>query len=151
VGSALLLGLMLASSGEDKIVRLWDVHDGKMHRIMQGHEMGCGQLLLIKGQRLLGSHDQTINLGYRYWSSLKNLAGTSRMGMVNCLYSDGKTLVSGGDDSSVVVGCKYWSSLESISGHSNGVWSSTFSPQGTMLASVSNDKDYAGILALVEF
>jgi len=65
-------------------------------------EMGCGQLLLItQGTTLAsGSHDQTINLGYgNTGQALKNLAGTSRMGMVNCLYSDGKTLVSGGDDS----------------------------------------------------
>jgi WD40 repeat protein len=91
----------LASSGQDKTIKLWDVATGKAKDTLMGHTGTVGCLAYSRDGKTLasGSFDKTIKL----WDVATSKEGDTLKGHTNRVlalaYSrDGKMLASGGDD-----------------------------------------------------
>ncbi len=146
-------GSMLASSSADHTAKLWDVASGRELRTLRGHGDGVDTVTFAPDGRSLatGSDDKTIKL----WDVasgrlIRTLTGNS--GSVNSVAfsPDGRTLASGsGDLGADGVGnanaVKLWdvergTLTRTILGHAKWVTAVTFSPDGTLLASASDDR-----------
>ncbi len=148
---------ILASGSADQTVRLWDVSTGQVLRTISGHTDGVWSVAFSPDNHILasGSHDQTVKLwDVSTGQILRTLQGHNWVWSI-AFDLQGKVLASGSADQIV----RLWDIntgqiLRTISGHSNGIWSVAFShaslgeakphpqlaPQGTTLASVSDDQ-----------
>jgi len=137
-------GTLLATSGYDGLVRIWDVatrqpkHDLKKHK-------GWARTVAFSpdGKRLAsGGEDGSVIL----WDAtsgaeLKSIA--AHEGGVLCLAfsPDGATLASGGSDKAV----KLWNPADGserakLQGHGDTVWAVAYAPDGALLASGGADR-----------
>ncbi|MBF0322007.1 MAG: pentapeptide repeat-containing protein [Magnetococcales bacterium] len=94
-------GTLLASTGDDRTIRLWDVHRGVLLRTLMAHNDGVWSVVFSPdGTRLAsGSEDHTIRL----WDAaagtpLRTLAGHDSWVTSVAFSPDGKRLLSGGRD-----------------------------------------------------
>ncbi|MBT6493402.1 MAG: hypothetical protein HOL01_02510, partial [Planctomycetaceae bacterium] len=138
-------GKMLASSGYDKTVRLWDVATGKEVAKLEGHSAAVRSVSFSPdGKRLAsGSSDRTIKVwdveARKELTTLKGHTGSIR---AVAFSPDRKTLASASEDKTI----KLWevsSDGDSVAaeprstlpGHNGMVWCLAFSPGGKTLAS----------------
>ncbi|MEH1863607.1 MAG: ribosome assembly protein 4, partial [Nostoc sp.] len=137
-------GQRLASTSDDKTIKLWDVATSKAVQTLTGHSSAVSSVVFSPdGQRLASaSHDNTIKL----WDIATGKAVQTLTGHSSAVYSvvfspDGQRLASASDDKTI----KLWDvatgkAVQTLTGHSSAVNSVVFSPDGQRLASASNDK-----------
>ncbi len=135
-------GKTLASGGGDKTVRLWNANTGENFQTLEGHQSWIGSVAFSPDGNILasGSSDKTVRL----WSTntgqhLQTLVGhQSWIGSV-VFSPDGNTLASGSSDKTV----RLWNAKTGEHLQTFDVLSSdiSFSPDWTMIASVSYDLD----------
>jgi WD40 repeat protein len=136
-------GKILASAGNDKIVKLWDIKLGRELHTLNGHQKDVNSVSYSPNGKILASasDDQTIKL----WDAvsgreLRTLRG-HRGGVTKISYSpDGKTLASSSLDKTV----KLWNietghEIRTLTGHKKFVINVRYSPNGRILASTSGD------------
>jgi WD40 repeat protein len=136
-------GKILASAGNDKMVKLWDVKSGRKLRTLSGHQKDVNSVSYSPNGKTLASasDDQTIKL----WdavsgSELRTLRG-HRGGITKISYSsDSKTLASSSLDKTI----KLWDietghEIRTLNGHKKFVTNVRFSPNKRILASTSGD------------
>ncbi|MEH2166794.1 MAG: CHAT domain-containing protein [Nostoc sp.] len=138
-------GNMLASTSNDKTVKLWK-RDGTLLKTLKGHHAGVSDVAISPdGQTLASaSEDNTIKLWKRDGTLLKTLEGHQARVSGVAFSPDGQTLASASDDWTV----KLWRVshnkipvlLTTLKGHENSVNAVAFSPDGNTIASASADK-----------
>ncbi|MDR3480845.1 MAG: pentapeptide repeat-containing protein [Burkholderiaceae bacterium] len=136
-------GRMLASTGVDGTVSLWDGASGEALRTLSGHEASVTSCAWSPDGHMLASagSDGTVRL----WDgasgeALRTLSGHQDW-VTSCAWSpDGRMLASSGSDGTV----RLWDgasgeALRTLSCHGNSVMSCAWSPDGRMLASSAHD------------
>lgn len=151
---------LLASGSADDTVTLWDVHTGQLLKTLQGHTDEVHSVAFNPDGSLLasGSHDYTIKLWDVHTGQLlKTLQGHTDQVWSVSFSPDGSLLASGSYDYTI----KLWDVgktqsepeecsanravgisgqlLKTLQGHSNRVLCVAFNPDGTLLASGSQD------------
>jgi WD40 repeat protein len=134
---------ILATSGQDKTIRLWDVFTGNLEKTLTGHTGVVHSLSFSPDGLTLvsGSGDRTIrfwdvNTG-RHFHTLTGHEGSVR----SIAFSpDGQTLATGSPDNTI----RFQNVSKSrhsftLIGHKWGIYSVAFSPDGRTLASGSGD------------
>ncbi|MBU0509930.1 caspase family protein [bacterium] len=135
-------GQTLASGGQDKTTRLWDVKSGRELRTLTEHSWAVFSVAFSPdGQTLAsGSHDKTIKLwDVKKGREFRTLTGHS--GMESIAFSpDGQTLASGNANRTIQLwDVKTGQKLQTLKGQSAEVRSIAFSPDGQTFASGSQD------------
>jgi WD40 repeat protein len=137
-------GKTLASAGNDKTVKLWDVATGQMRASLPGHTSAVYAVVFSPDGKTLASasHDNLVKL----WDAATGRERASLPGHTSAVYAvafspDGKTLASAGNDNRV----KLWDvatgqERATLQGHTRWVISVVFSSDGKTLASGSGDR-----------
>ena len=140
-------GRTLASSSDDKTVRLWDARTRKpLGEPLRGHQSRVGSVAFSPDGRMLASagDDQTIRL----WDASSHkplgepLRGHKGPVLGVAFSPDGRTLASSGQDQTV----RLWDARTHealrgpLRGHDGAVFSVAFSPDGRTLASAGADQ-----------
>ncbi|BAZ48898.1 WD-40 repeat-containing protein [Nostoc sp. NIES-4103] len=135
---------ILATSGANREIYLWQVENGQQILTFKGHRGFVRSVTFSPDGQILasGSDDQTVRL----WSinsgqCLQTLEGHSDRVQSVAFSPDGQTLASGSDDQTI----RLWNAttgqlLEVLQGHTSQVRSVAFSPDGQTLVSGSNDQ-----------
>jgi WD40 repeat protein len=136
-------GTLLATTSDDRTVRLWRVPDGAAHAVLSGHTGGVWDCAFSPDGALLatGSHDGTVRL-WRVPDGATHLVLSGHIGGVwDCAFSpDGTLLATAGEDATV----RLWQLPEgaqraALGGHTSAIWGCGFSPDGMLLATASHD------------
>jgi WD40 repeat protein len=138
-------GRILASSGDDKTIRLWDIPTGREIGTIKEPSSLCSSVTSVTfspdGKILAsGGNDDIIKLwdvGTR--QAISTLKGHSRPLETLAFSSDGKTLASSGLDYIKLWDVQSGQSLHTLTGHQVSAQSLTFSPDNRILASGSRD------------
>jgi WD40 repeat protein len=140
-------GAWVASGGDDRIVRCWDVQNGQLHASLQGHTQEITDLAFSPDGTIVasGGRDQTIRL----WA----LADQSRMAEADqggyilsesalqlAFRPDGAVLASGFDPQICLWEVATGKLQQRLSGHTGMISALAFSPDGGTLASASYDQ-----------
>jgi WD40 repeat protein/energy-coupling factor transporter ATP-binding protein EcfA2 len=139
-------GRMLASSGVDRTVRLWDVRTGKqLGARLTGHSGTVTSVAFSPDGHTLASSgaDRTVRLWHRRTHRQLGVPLTGHSGTVTSVAfsPDGRTLASAGKDDTI----RLWDVRTHrqlggpLTGHSGTVTSVAFSPDGRTLASGGKD------------
>src|SRR5262249_23817197 len=140
------------SGGEDQVVRIWDVAEGKLLQRCKGHEGAIFSLAFTKDGRTLASGSgwsprtggkKEAN-ALRLWevATGKQLAkwGDCGEGIVAIYFStDERTLISAGEGSIRQWDIATKQEIEQFAGHSSWVGALAFSPNGKQLATGGGD------------
>jgi WD40 repeat protein len=137
------LGGLLASSGQDNVVKLWDINSGNCVRTLQGHSDWIESVAWSPNGMTLasGSNDHTVRLwDIRNGQCSHILQGHKGEIWSVAFSSDGSTLVSGSADQTV----KLWDTSDglcrqTLQGYMNPVSAIAFSLDGKTLVSGSHD------------
>ncbi|KAI8710415.1 NACHT domain-containing protein [Fusarium sp. LHS14.1] len=137
-------GQRLASSSDDRTVKIWDTATGACLQTLKGHSSGVTSVVFsTDGQRLASSsHDKTIKI----WDTatgayLQKLEGHNYSVRSVVFSADVQRLASSSNDRTV----KIWdiasgACLQTLEGHGGWVWSVVFSADSQRLASSSDDR-----------
>ncbi len=134
-------GKLLASSSEDKLIKLWNA-DGTPLRTIEGHTAGVRGISFSPDGKTLASAsvDNTIKLWSIDGQLLKTLRGHTAAVRSVSFNPDGQIIASTSTDKTI----KLWSIdgrlLRTLQGHDETVRNISFSPDGKTLASASKDK-----------
>jgi WD40 repeat protein/serine/threonine protein kinase len=146
-------GRKLASAGEDRVVKVWDLVSGRMLQSFAVHNDAVWGLAFDRDGKLLasGSRDGTVALwDVERGTELRALHGHSHLPSRVQFSPDGKTLAAGGEQGVVTV----WDAASGrprmpLPGHSGAVRCVAFSRSGNLLAAGGDNKtvlvhDFAG-------
>ena len=100
-------GKILASSGNDQTIILWDVQTGACIHTLSGHHMGVWSVAFSPDGRTIAgaSHDKTIKLWDVQTGFCINTLAQHSKGVWSVVFSaDGQHLISGSKDETI----KYW-------------------------------------------
>lgn len=137
------IGTLLASTGEDMTVRLWQGAAATSVRTLVGHSEWGRCVAFSPDGALLASagDDRTVRL----WQAatgeaIRTLTGHTGPVMGVAFSPDGRLIASAGFDHTV----RLWETgtcmpARMLTGHTEGVWAVTFSADGSLLASASDD------------
>lgn len=153
-------GTTIATCSIDQTVRLWDVRTGECLKILQGHTIPVWSVTWNPNSTMIasGSIDQTVRLwDVRTGECLKILQGHTNSVRSVAWSPDGTTIASGSEDYTV----RFWGvspktlrdcpggtalphdlggqCLKTLRGHTNSVRAVAWSPDGTTIASGSDD------------
>lgn len=132
------------ASGDDKIIRLWDLNTQKVLATLSEHSQAVKSVAYSSDGKILAtaSDDQTIKLwDLNQFQEICTLVGHSHAVKSVAFSPDGQILASGSWDKTV----KLWDvntskEIFTLTGHKLQVSSVAFSPQGQLLASASFDR-----------
>jgi WD40 repeat protein len=137
-------GKTIASSGDERTIKLWNLATGKQVSSLNGHFQQVNVVAISPDGKFLvsGSDDNTIkiwNLATR--KQIRTLQGHSDSVHALAISADSQTLVSGSDDNTI----KIWDlatgeQIRTLVGHTFWVRSVAISPDSVILASGSFDK-----------
>ena len=146
-------GKILASGSDDETVKLWDVETNTNIATLEGHTDRVSSVAFSPDGKILASGGGTFDETVKLWDVETNTNTATLEGHMDGASSvafspDGKILASGVGDAffpeffstSSDNRVKLWDvtsgePIASLGGHTGEVWSVTFSPDGTMLAS----------------
>jgi WD40 repeat protein len=137
-------GKIIASGGNDMVVKLWDTETGNLIRKLVNHTGFVHSLTFSHDGKLLVSGNSDTNIVIWNVTSgevIKVL--TDHTGMVSdvAFSPNGKLLASGSWDFTIKVwNTVDWTEVETFTAHDNFVDSVHFSPDGKLLASGSDDR-----------
>lgn len=137
-------GKTIASSGDDRNIKLWNLSTGTEIATLRGHTARVNVVAISPNGKILasGSDDNTIKIwNFKTGKLLTTLTDHSDAVHTLAISRDGQTLVSGSDDKTV----KVWNLatgelIHSFRGHRYWVRSVAISPDGMTIASGSFDK-----------
>ncbi|KAK0465399.1 WD40 repeat-containing protein [Desarmillaria tabescens] len=136
-------GSILASSGADRIIKLWDAYTGEILRTLSGHDQGISDIAWSPDGEFLASasDDKTIKI----WSMDQGVEVKTLTGHTNFVFAvnynpHSNLLVSGGFDETVRV----WdvargTCMKVLPAHSDPVTSVSFNHDGTLIVSCAMD------------
>lgn len=137
-------GRLLASAGDDRVVRLWDAQRGAALRELMGHASGVLAVAISRDGQIVaaGALDGTIRLwNEETGQELRVLKGHTAAVTGVAFSPDGKLLASASNDHSV----RLWEvasgrEVQNLRGHRGDVSTVAFAPSGRMLASAGLDQ-----------
>ncbi len=137
-------GGRLATGGNDKTIKLWDVGTGKLLGSLRGHGYAINAVAYSPDGKWLASAG--IDGSVRLWDPKNGLQRGALWGYGYSFYTiafspDAKMLAAGGKDRTVFV----WdvdsgAQLYALEGHKGDIYAVAFSPDGKVLASAGADK-----------
>ncbi|MFE0646989.1 trypsin-like peptidase domain-containing protein [Streptomyces sp. NPDC059534] len=136
-------GKTLATVGDDRTMRLWDVATGKARIIREEHTNEVYSAAFSPDGRTLatGDADDTLRLWNTATGESRAIRGEGAGAVAAVAFSpDGHTLATGGGDAMVRLrDAKTGELLATLPGHTGVVYSIAFSPDGKTLVSGSGD------------
>jgi WD40 repeat protein len=141
-------GKLLASAGEDRLVRLWDATTGAELRQFTGHDGPVYSVAFAPDGKTLASAgaDKLVRLwDVATGKELRRFLGHEAIVLPVAFSPDGRTIASEAQDETV----RLWDvasgkEVLKLPGHkSNGTSNVVFSPEGTLLATVGKDGSIA--------
>ncbi|KAK7425121.1 general transcription repressor [Neonectria punicea] len=139
-------GRYLATSAEDKLIRVWDIETRTIHNCFSGHEQEVYSIDFTRDGRTIasGSRDKTVRL----WDIERNICTfklTTEDGVTGVAISPDMRLVAAGSLDKTI---RVWDiqsgspiyCLEGPDGHQDSVYSVAFSPDSKNLVSGSLDR-----------
>ncbi|WBW71218.1 transcriptional corepressor Tup12 [Schizosaccharomyces osmophilus] len=134
-------GKFLATGVEDRQIRVWDISQKRVYRLLTGHEQEIYSLDFSKDGKTLisGSGDRTICLWDVEAGEQKLILHTDD-GVTTVAFSpDNQYIVAGSLDKVIRVWTASGTLIEQLVGHQESVYSICFSPDGSHLVSGSLD------------
>jgi len=132
---------LLASGGDETVVRLWNVPSGDCIKTFVGHTSAIMSVAFSPNGQLLasGSHDRTV----RIWDiasgeCLRVLSCDTRIWSI-CFSADGQTLASGSHETISLWDVRSGDCLTTIQGHTGEVYAMTFLGSSSTLVSSGQD------------
>ena len=136
-------GRLLASGGDDKAIRLWDLASRTLAGTLAGPNGDHVSIAFSPDGKLLasGSTEGSIEIWDVASGTLRHRLSGARLFETHIAFSpDGKQLVAGSWGYPISVWDVQRGTLrETLAGHSNWVTSAAFNPDGTVLASGDNE------------
>lgn len=134
---------ILASSGSDRVVRIWDAQTGDQIRELTGHLEQAHELAFSPDGKLLASasDDRTIRLwDTESWREVGKFDDFDREVFSVAFSPDGKHLASGGWDGQLVVrNLSTRAIVTRLDAHRGAIWSVRYSPDGRLIATGGAD------------
>lgn len=133
-------GKMLASAGQDKIIRLWK-SDGTLLFSLKGHKTTVYKVKFSPDGKMIAtcSLDGTIKLWKTDGTLIRTITGHQAVIWEIAFHPSQPILASASGDTTI----KFWkfdgTLIKTIQAHNAAVWGLAFSPDGEMLASSSAD------------
>lgn len=136
-------GLLCASAGGDKTVKVWSAIDGQLVRTINAHD---GQVYSVvfspDGNRIVsGSLDKTVKIwNVADGSLIRTLIGHTSAVYAVAISGDGRYVASAGYDKTIRVwNMSDGSLLQTLSGHTQSIYALAFSFDGSSIASGGGD------------